>query len=366
VVGLMSELSHEPVLTFSAGFPDDPTYDERPHARRVAEHFGTRHTEFAVKADAVRLVDRLLWHHDQPFADSSAIPTYLISQLAREHVTVALTGDGGDEVFGGYERFRAALLARRLPPRVAGLARRAVRLAPTSTGYYGVRRRLERFFELADRPVEDRYLGWVSVFSRSALADILTDRNDDSVDASVRECYARAEALPALDRILYANFRTYLPDDLAVKADRMSMANSLELRSPLLDTRLIEHLASIPARRKVGLRHLKPLLRRAFAGLLPEEVWQRRKHGFGVPVGHWFRTDLAELFADEVLAGDARTNELIEQGALARMWREHQSGSADYGGRLWTLLTLEHWLRSLEQPWQPPSAGAVVHTTGSS
>jgi asparagine synthase (glutamine-hydrolysing) len=362
VVGLMSRLSDEPVLTFSAGFPDDPTYDERPHARRVAEHFGTRHTEFAVKVDAVSLIDRLLWHHDQPYADSSAIPTYLVSQLAREHVTVALTGDGGDEVFGGYERFRAALLARRLPHPLARLARGSARLAPTRGGYYSVRRRLDRFFELAERPVEERYLGWISVFSRDALGELLARPAGPEVFASVQEAYDRAGSLPALDRILYANFLTYLPDDLAVKADRTSMANSLELRSPFLDTSLVEHLATVPARQKVGLRRLKPLLREAFAELLPADVWRRQKHGFGVPMGHWFRHGLAELFEDEVLAAGSRTEPLLERNALDRLWREHRAGAADHGARLWTLLNLEHWLRSLERPGQTAPSAAVART----
>jgi asparagine synthase (glutamine-hydrolysing) len=360
VVGLMSRLSDEPVLTFTAGFPDDPSYDERPHARLVAEHFGTRHTEFAVQADAVQLIDQLLWHHDQPYGDSSAIPTYLVSKLAREHVTVALTGDGGDEVFGGYERFRAALVARPLPPALARLARHAVRLAPERNGYYSVRRRLDRFFELAERPVEDRYLGWLSIFSRNALADLLVEPVTRSVDESIRQAYREATELPALDRILYANFRTYLPDDLAVKADRMSMAASVELRSPFLDTRLVECVASIPARRKVGLRRLKPLLRQAFAELLPTHVWRRRKHGFGVPVGHWFRHDLGEMFEDEVLAGDARTRSLFDHRALSALWEEHQSAAKDHGPRLWTLLNLEHWLRLCESPRRPPRARSAV------
>jgi asparagine synthase (glutamine-hydrolysing) len=366
VVGLMSQLSDEPVLTFSAGFPDDPTYDERPHARSVAEHFGTRHTEFAVQVDAVSLIDRLLWHHDQPYADSSAIPTYLVSQLAREHVTVALTGDGGDEVFGGYERFRAAMLARRLPRPLAALARRASRLAPERNGYYSVRRRLDRFFELADRPVEERYLGWVSVFGRDALGDLFPRPAPGSdVHASVRETYERARALPELDRILYANFLTYLPDDLAVKADRSSMANSLELRSPFLDTRLVEYLAAVPARQKVGLRRLKPLLRHAFADLLPPEVWQRRKHGFGVPMGHWFRHGLAELFEDEVLGAGSRTGPLLRREALHEMWREHQAAAADHGPRFWTLLNLERWLRSLERSSQSAPPPTVIQARAS-
>jgi asparagine synthase (glutamine-hydrolysing) len=353
VVGLMSQLSDKPVLTFSAGFPDDPSYDERPHARLVAEHFGTQHTEFAVQADAVQLLDQLLWHHDQPYGDSSAIPTYLVSKLAREHVTVALTGDGGDEVFGGYERFRAALLARRLPTPLARIARRAARLAPARDEYYNVRRRLDRFLEFAEQPVEDRYVGWVSIFSRSTLGDLLGGPVEPAVDRSIRECYREAARRPALDRILYANFRTYLPDDLAVKADRMSMAASLELRSPFLDTKLVEYVTRIPARQKVGVRNLKPLLRRAFADLVPAAVWRRRKHGFGVPVGHWFRHALVEMFEDEVLAGDARTKSLFDERMLRALWDEHRSAARDHGPRLWTLLNLEHWLRACEGPSRP-------------
>jgi asparagine synthase (glutamine-hydrolysing) len=367
VVGLMSEASPEPVHTFSIGFPDEPSFDERAPARLVADHFGTRHTEFAVKVDAVALIDRLLWHHDQPFADSSAIPTYLVSRLARDQVTVVLNGDGGDEVFGGYDRFVAAAVSRRLPPVVARAARRATGVLRRDHGYYSSRRRAERFLELAEKPVTERYQSWISVANRELLRELLSPSmrhlaTPDAVEASMHMQYARASHLPSLDQILFANFKTYLPDDLAVKMDRMSMAHSLEARSPFLDTALIEYAARIPARERVGVRTLKPVLRDAFHALLPEVVWNRRKHGFGVPMDRWMRGDLGTMFADEVLGFGGRAGEFIDMGVTARLWEEHSRGERDHGFRLWTLLALERWLRSLECPprLEPPSERATV------
>ena len=361
VVALMSRLSSEPVHTFAIGFADDASFDERRYARSIAERFGTRHTEFAVQLDAVGLLDRLLWHHDQPYMDSSAIPTYVVAQLASEHVVVALNGDGGDEVFGGYDRFRAAALSVRLPARVAAAARAAASRLPVDHSYYSPQRRLQRFLELADQPVARRYQSWIAVADedllRSLLApDVLAAAAGpvlESMDARYRE----SEDLPMLDRILHANFMTYLPDDLAVKMDRMSMANSLETRSPFLDTALVERLAAVPARKKVGKLRLKPVLRRAFWDELPQEIWNRRKHGFGVPMGTWFRGALGEMFEDEVLAPGARVAPLLQPATLARLYEEHRDAHAEHGARLWSLLTLERWMRTLERPpdLEPPA-----------
>jgi asparagine synthase (glutamine-hydrolysing) len=364
VVGLMSRESAEPVRTFSVGF-DDASFDERSYARIVAERFATQHTEYVVRPDAVALLDRLLWHHDQPFADSSAIPTYLVCQLAREHVTVVLNGDGGDEVFGGYDRFRAAALAERLPSAAGTLGRYATRLMPVHAGYYSPRRRLTRFTELADLSPRDRYQSWVGVMNRELLRETLAPVGGLGVDVAERStasAYQRAAGAPTLDQILYTNFVTYLPDDLAVKMDRMSMAHSLEARSPFLDTALIEYMASIPAARKVGLRRLKPLLRRSMMPLLPKEIWNRRKHGFGVPVGRWFRDgELRTVFEDEVLAPGARCADILDPAVVRRLWDEHQGGAVEYGHRLWPILTFERWLRSLGSPAvAPPRADPVV------
>jgi asparagine synthase (glutamine-hydrolysing) len=368
VVGLMAEAMDEPVHTFSIGFPEDPSFDERVHARLVARHFATDHTEFEVAVDAVALLDTLVWHHDQPFADSSAIPTYLVSNLARRHVTVALNGDGGDEVFGGYERFTAAAIAPRLPPRAARLARRATSVLPSGRGYHSLVRRAARLLECPEEPVPKRYQAWISVFGPASAVEFLTPETrglvGETLTTSMDEPYAEAAALPTLDQILYANFTTYLPDDLAVKMDRMSMANSLETRSPFLDTQLIELMARVPARHKVGTVRLKPLLRRALFRELPRPIWNRRKHGFGVPLDRWFDGALAELYQDEVLAHDARCTAVIDASKARDLLVSHRGGER-HGARLWTLLTLERWLRLLERRdlGAPPTAPAVHDAT---
>jgi asparagine synthase (glutamine-hydrolysing) len=349
VVGLMAEATDEPVRTFSIGFADDQSFDERDYARLVARRFGTNHVESVVRADAVSLMDRLLWLHDQPYADASAVPTYIVGELARRHVTVVLTGDGGDEVFGGYERFAAAGIVSRIPGPVAALGSRVARRLPSGSGYFDLPRRLVRLFQDHRLPVERRYLGWVSVMSEDLLAEMWSPTNGSgpaAVARSYEEPYARAAPLDPLDRLMYVNFKTYLPDDLAVKMDRMSMAHSLEARSPFLDTALVEYLSRLPARHKVRLRRTKPLLRQAFRPLLPDAIWNRRKHGFGAPLDAWFRGELGTMFKDEVLSGDSRLSGMLDATVVRRLWAEHRGGDAHHGLRLWALLTLEHWLRA--------------------
>jgi asparagine synthase (glutamine-hydrolysing) len=365
VVGLMSRHLQEPVRTFSIGFSNADSYDERMYARMVASHFHTVHTEFVVEANAVALIDRLLWHHDQPFADSSALPTYLVCELAREHATVVLNGDGGDEVFGGYDRFVAAAIAERLPRVLTRAVKGAAAALPLDHGYYNLRRRVERFAARADTPAQDRYQAWISVLHEDLLNEVLNTAVrrtlEEPVARSMLACYEHASHLPQLDRILYANFKTYLPDDLAVKMDRMSMASSLETRSPFLDTALVEYLARVPARRKVGLRRVKPLLRQAFWPLLPREIWNRKKHGFGVPVNEWFMGELGVMFADEVLGADARCAAYVQPHIVRRLWEEHQRGDGFHGPAFWSLLTLERWLRAAERPpsMSPPTADVM-------
>jgi len=367
VVGLMTRHAAEPVHTFAIGFPEEQSHDERGFARLVADHFGTRHTEHAVQVDAVGLMDRLLWHHDQPFGDSSAIPTFIVSELARRDVTVVLNGDGGDEVFGGYDRFRAAAISRFVPRAAGRLARPVAALAPRGSGYGDPARRLQRFLERADGSLLDRYQSWIAILGEELLPGVLGPElrplaTVARVRRSMQARYAESAALPELDRILYANLCTYLPDDLSVKVDRTTMAHGLEARSPFLDTALIAYVARLPARHKVGLRHVKPVLRHAFGPLLPQEIWDRPKHGFGVPMHQWFRGELGTMFADEVLAADARTAAYLDQPVLAGMLAAHRAQEADHGARLWTVLALERWLRSTERPvaLTPPGAPAVV------
>lgn len=363
ITALMTQHADRQVETFAVGFPDDSSFDERGHARAVADHLGTRHTEFAVRADAVALLDRLVWLHDGPFADSSAVPTYLVCAAARTRVTVVLTGDGGDEVFAGYQRFAAAALSRLLSAPVAAGLRSALPLLPGGGSYFDPRKRLERFLGAADGPLEERYLSWVSVFGREDLAALL-GRTGDGAQASFLQAHAEARSvgLGPVDAIIHANFCTYLPDDLSVKIDRASMGSSLEARAPFLDTALVEHAARLPARHKVGFVRPKPVLRHVFGDLLPAEVWRRPKHGFGVPMDRWFRGDLGTLYADEVLSPSSPLDGVLARSELRRLWTDHQSGHADHGARLWTLLTLERWLRDLAgaAPLREPSSVGIV------
>jgi asparagine synthase (glutamine-hydrolysing) len=351
IVGLMRERMEGRIRTFSLGFADDPTYDETAFARIAAKKFGTDHTEFIVEADAVELVDDLVRAYDQPFGDSSAIPTHIVSRLTKEHVTVALTGDGGDEMFGGYPRFLGMAYAERMPRLLVAAGDAVGRRIPHHADFRHPTRRFSRFFRAAALPAEERMLRWIGFFPEEGDALLRTPR--DPVDRrtlleSFRTPWERTDGQSSFTRALALNFETYLPEDLLVKADRCSMAHGLELRSPFLDTAVMEFAAGLPDRlrfRRGRPQSLKWLLRTAFADLVPDAVANRPKMGFGVPLPTWFRNQWRPLFEGRVLAHDARINEWLHRGPVEGLWNEHQSGRADHGHKLWALLTLETWLR---------------------
>lgn len=348
VVGLMSRLSGRRVKTFSIGFTGDKNFDETPFSRLVARHFQTDHTEFIVEPHAFELVERLLWHHDQPYGDSSAIPTYILSKLTREHVTVALNGDGGDEVFAGYERFLGALLSERLPKPVIAGGRAFIEALPQSWRRSRKIAKIHRFLLQAAQPLKERYLAWCSFFSRQVLEQLLVDPAQGNIERSFDESWDRTEDCALLHRVLHVNFMNYLPDDLLVKMDRMSMAHALETRSPFLDTELIEYVASLPPDLKVRAWKLKYILKKAFQDLLPTEILTRGKQGFGVPLGAWFRGELKPLVEDLLLGGAPRYSPFVRQEVVRRVYQEHQTGDRDHGGQLWTLMNFEVWLRKQE------------------
>jgi asparagine synthase (glutamine-hydrolysing) len=350
VVGLMSRLMAEPVRTFSIGFARNPDYDERQYARLASERLRTAHTEFVVEPSAVDLVERLVWHHDGPFGDSSAIPTYLVSQLAREHVTVALNGDGGDELFAGYRRFPVTVVSERVPAWMRLWGGRLLSGLPEWGSYRSPLRRLKNFSAGAALPLTERYSRLVAIFYQD-LPALLADWEDksrwtESLDLGESLARRHKEASP-LTRLLYLNFKTYLLDDLLVKMDRCSMAHALEARSPLLDRSLLEYTFALPDATKLRLGQTKVIFRRAFADLVPPEILWRRKMGFAVPLAVWFTEDLRDFLRDLLLARDARLREYVDQGYVNRLCQAHMSGRADYSARLWTLLTFETWLRSL-------------------
>ena len=324
LVAAMAEASTEPVRTFTVGFPD-AAYDERSYARTVAEHFGTQHEELEVDVGPGEL-DRLAGMLDEPFGDEAFLPTMLVCEATRRHVKAALAGDGGDEVFGGYERYRAHELAGRVPAAAARLALLAPwgRRGPRSTRF-----RARRFLSVAAAPPRDRYAGLVEVFPLELRRRLWTDE---------ARAHATREYLPDAPDLRVVDLESYLPGDVLRKADLASMAVSLELRAPFLDRRLVEVGLALPRELAFGKRALK----HAFAGELPAGTAERKKTGFGVPLDRWFRSELKEAAADLLLARDRG---LFDRAELKRLLHEHASGQADRGHQLWCLCLLELWQR---------------------
>jgi asparagine synthase (glutamine-hydrolysing) len=348
VVAVMSGLMDQPVKTFAIGFAGEPSFDELKYARLAAERYGTDHHEFVIEPKAIELLPRLVWHYDEPFADSSAIPTYLVSKLTREHVTVALNGDGGDELFAGYERFAAARLAeayRKTPQFVRRSLARLLRALPESTSYRGFVRQARRFVESAPLPLLERYLGWVAIFSDDLRESLLADGQETDVREHFASHLSQVENLDLISRLLYLNTKTYLPEDLLIKADRMSMANSLEARSPFLDQEFIQFAAKVPVSLKLNGLTTKYILKKALRGLAPREIIDRPKHGFGVPVGKWFRKDLKDYVKEMLLGPETLKRGYFREEALRWLIQQHQEGQRDFGHQLWALLTFELWHR---------------------
>jgi asparagine synthase (glutamine-hydrolysing) len=345
IVALMAGVMGEPVKTFTIGFDDRDGFDERPFARSVATRFATEHHESVVRPDAIDLVERLVWHHDQPFGDSSAVPTFLLNQVAREHVTVALSGDGGDELFAGYERFAAGLAVDRvlaMPRAIRGAGKVALSGLPAGAlqGRIG---RAQRFARGVDEGMPWAYLSWVSYVPEEWRQRLLDRPNGWAREDYLRVWQTTAGASP-LDRLLALNIETYLLDDLLIKMDRTSMAHALEVRSPFLDTELVEFAMRLAPPLKARGLSLKRVLKRAVADLLPKDVVARRKRGFGVPLDRWFREDL-ETYARSMLGSGARVRHHLNAMAVDQLLSEHRAGKAQHGHVLWTLLTLELFLR---------------------
>ena len=345
VVALMSRHLSQPVRTFSIGF-HEAEFNELSDAKRVSRHLGTEHHELVVEPDAVDLLQSLVWYLDEPFADSSAVPTYLVAKLAREHVKMVLTGDAGDEAFAGYDRYLRYLDLQRLgalKPAAAATAAVAGHLVPAERGF-----RLRRIAERLRQPFPDSYLSGVAVTRASVADDLL----GEAVSPEAAGHYgglaavARAsETLDALDRCVAIDFASYLPDDVLVKLDRMAMANSLEGRAPFLDHRVVEFAVRLPRELRVKGHRGKYLLRKVAARWLPPEVLSKPKHGFGIPLAKWFRGPLAGLAADLLGSQAFRERGLIRAEAAQRYLKEHLAGQADYGELLWLVLSLELWAR---------------------
>ncbi len=351
VVALMSEQSHAPVKTFSIGF-EEQNFSELKHARRVAEHVGAEHHEFIVRPDALEVLPMLVEHYGEPYADSSAIPTYYVAKETRRYVTVALNGDGGDECFAGYERYAAMRLAekyRRLPKVLRqSFIENAVGILPSSELGRSRVRDVKRFLRAASLPTVERYMRWVSVMDTATKSELYTDEfrremSGHHTSDFIAPWFAEANGAGVVDAALLADTMTYLPNDLLVKVDIASMAVSLEARSPFLDHHVIEFAASLPEKYKLRGLTTKYLLKRALKKILPEEILQRRKMGFGVPLGHWFRHQMKSFVREILLSEKALGRGLFKPASVTRMVEEHTGGTRDHAHQLWTLLMLELW-----------------------
>jgi asparagine synthase (glutamine-hydrolysing) len=351
LAALAAQETPEPVHTFTIGFAER-SFDERADARLVADRYGTEHHELLVRPEPELLLQALAEAFDEPFADSSALPTYLVSQLAAEHVKVALSGEGGDELFGGYYTYAADLFADRLAP-LARVARPLVEALPASTRKASLDYKAKRFVGAAHLPPLERHHGWKEIFSAEARAE-LTGRQSafDPVDV-YRTRYAETAGAPQLARLQDVDFGVYLVDDLLVKTDRASMAHSLEARVPFLDP-LVTHLAfALPTRLKVRGLAKKILLRKAVEALLPHEVVHGRKRGFSIPAAAWLRGELEPFARATLSAENLRRQGFFRPEPVTRLIDEHVAGKEDWSRQLWGLLAFTLWYeRHVEQ--EPP------------
>ncbi len=354
VVALMAQESSQPVKTFSIGF-EEQDYSELKYAKRVAEHIGAEYNEFVVKPNALEILPLLVEHYGEPYADSSAIPTYYVAKETRKFVTVALNGDGGDESFAGYERHTAMAIAEKYHLLPEFLRRRViekiVNLVPTSEiKRYSRVRDAKRFLQVAGLPKTERYFRWMSTFNREAKKHLYTN---DFINQIVGEnpsvfldrWFEQSNGSGIVDTTLLIDQMTYLPNDLLVKVDIATMANSLEARSPFLDHKVIEFAASLPENLKMQRFETKSLLKKVAAKLVPREVVYRRKMGFGVPIGNWFRGEMKGFVREILLSEKSLKRGIVKPETLEKYVREHTNSERDHAAQIWSLLMLELWFQ---------------------
>lgn len=352
IVALAQRNLDRPIRTFSIGFPDKD-FDETQYAAEVARFLGTDHTRFEVAPDGVAIIDKLVWHYDEPFGDSSAVPTWYLSELTRGEVTVALSGDGGDELFAGYDRYRALWLSRMIQTtlplhRLPGIS--LVQRLPDSSRQRSLIRRGKRFLESYGEEPARRYLSWLQIFPESLRAGLYRDEFVERLPGTdpfefLQRAWERSGDRDVVTKASLADLETYLPCDLMTKVDIASMAHGLEVRSPMLDYRLVELAASLPVGLKFRGGRGKRILRDAFGERIPATVWTRPKMGFGVPIAGWLRGQLNPMLHDLLLAPGARIHEFFQLPALERLVSQHETMRHNHGYRLWNLLILEKWLR---------------------
>ncbi len=367
ICGLMQSQLDRPVQTFSIGFPV-AAFDERAYAREASQHLGTDHHEAMVTPDALSILPQLIWHYDEPFGDSSAIPTMYLSQMTRQNVTVALTGDAGDELFCGYERYRAARvtgMADFMPRWMRHMASSVISRMPASSAHRSFTRRLKRLMESLAQDPERRYLNWITIFNSSRLEWLVTPElwklaQTEDPAACIFDAYEKYPMRDFITRTTATDVQTYLPCDILTKVDIASMAASLECRCPMLDHKVVELAARMPIEIKQTLNQSKKVLVETFRDLIPANIQTRKKMGFGVPIDHWFRAELKPLLYDILLSDRCLSRGLLNPDAVRTLVEEHVSGTMDHAYRLWNLLCLELWQRMILDQEPPLSAPSTL------
>ncbi len=353
VVGIMSELVDQPVKTFSIGYKND-TFNELPYAREVAKMFATDHTEFIVEPKAMEILPKLIWHYSEPFADASSIPTYYVSKMAREFVTVALSGDAGDENFAGYDRYVTSKLVELyqfLPATIRNqVITRLVQLIPNWSFRQNIISQLKVFIKGASLPQEQRFAHRNSVFTSEFKEQLYTQKmksQSEKWDPAevMASTFRNSKADNLLDKLLDVDLQYYLTDDILVKVDIASMANSLEVRSPFLDHRLVEFAAQLPPQLKLKGLCKKYILKKTLARILPKEILHRKKMGFQVPTSHWFRNELKDYIYQVLLDPKTTSRGYFKKAALEKLLQEHSAQTQNHDLRIWALLNFELWHR---------------------
>lgn len=359
IAALMQRNSSRPIETFSIGFKESE-YDESRYSRQVAEHLGTRHEAFVVEPSAVAVLPELIYHYDQPFADSSAIPTWYLSRMTKQQVTVALSGDGSDELFAGYDRYQAARFAAqldRIPGMRAWLASSFWQWIPSDMSQRNWLRRGKRFAQAMTLPPVARYMQWIGIFHDQHRAAVYSEAflrqlpNQDPLEF-VAQYERRFAGRDPVTRFSLADLHSYLPCDLNTKVDIASMAHGLEVRQPFLDHHVVELAAGLPVAWKLRGKRGKRILKDTFGPLLPSAIWARKKQGFGVPLDHWFRGPMRALTEQTLLGTACQQRGLYDSAEVRRLVEQHVAGKFDHAYRLWALLVLELWF----QRWQPDFA----------
>ncbi len=345
IVSLMAGLIEQPVITSSIGFAEE-RFNELGYAKVVADYYNTKHYEHIVKPNALEVLSKLIWHFDEPFADSSAIPTYYVSKTAREHVTVALSGDGGDEVFAGYNLYRDDITQNKVRNLIPYFIRRyclshILNYYPDS---FKAKRFLTSFTSSFDEAFFERRMTFNTQMKKNLYINDLKSSLKGYNSFRVIEPYLKkSQNWQPLSRAQYVDTKTYLADDILVKVDRMSMACSLEVRAPLLDHKLVEFVATVPADLKLRKQISKYIFKETIKELLPDELLSRKKKGFSIPIGSWIRKELKENFNETLFNSTVRQRGYFNTEYIQYMWNQHQKMKMDFTNQLWSLFIFEQW-----------------------